>query len=229
MEENIAWEVTYNNNEACVLKNVHDCYYAGFKKLDYKKNEKPSVDYINEKLAVAGWTLKTFKRMTITSSNWFSSIVNYQFPVTTIMRSLNSSTFAEEPDCFHDYFGHLPFLFDQSYVDLLIKLSNVYLLCEDDESRELVYKVYYYIFEFGVYLQEGKVKLLGSGFLSSFEQRERVLNGDINIKKFNVEQISLESIHKDGVVNTVFVLPPFDELDAEVEKLKLSVCTVSCY
>lgn len=225
MEENIAWEVTYNNNEICVLKNVHDCYYEGFKKLNYKKNEKPSVDYLNERLAMAGWSLKTFERMTITASNWFSSIVNYQFPVTTIMRSLSSSKFAEEPDCFHDYFGHLPFLFNKSYVELLIKISSLYLLCEDDESRDLVYKVYYYIFEFGVYLKDGKVKLLGSGFLSSFEQRERVLNGKINFKKFDIESISKEDIHKDGVVNTVFTLNPFNELSDYIENLEHIICS----
>lgn len=130
------------------------------------------------------------------------------FNVNMRLRSEENLYYLEERDLFHDYFGHVPFLFDKDYTDYLIGLGNFFEnSAKTPQIEKALSNLYWYTAEFGLIQEKGKNKVLGAGILSSVNELEHVCSGKANIKPFKIHEVlSIESYVTDGFQNEYFVL-----------------------
>jgi phenylalanine-4-hydroxylase len=135
----------------------------------------PHFEDINIRLAKAtGWELVGVPGL-IPELPFFSLLAQRKFPVTTWIRTPEELDYIAEPDVFHDLFGHVPLLFDNTYAEHLEAWGQGALKAQRlEHSRpelkgavEMLSRLYWYTIEFGLLREKGAIRAYGAGLLSS--------------------------------------------------------------
>ena len=85
-------------------------YLEALKKLELDKDKVVNIEELSGRLErVAGWTLIPVTGL-IPTRDFFYMLINKKYPVTIYIRKRHELDFSEQPDIFHDVFGHLPLL-----------------------------------------------------------------------------------------------------------------------
>ena len=82
-----------------------------------------------------------------------------------------------EPDIFHDVFGHVPLHALKVFADFLQTYGRASLLCEDEKHIKRLGRLFWFTVEFGLIKEDGRVKIYGSGLVSSHAESEYALKG----------------------------------------------------
>ncbi|MDP5134743.1 hypothetical protein ORJ04_02125 [Rheinheimera baltica] len=218
-EINLVWNLMFNRNIDSALKRGHKSFVKGIEKLGLSNSFFPSVDFLNKQLSSIGWCIHPCEVMTISPRDWFALLIQKRFPVTVKLRSLSELDYSVEPDCFHDYFGHLPFLYDENLECLLLLIARMYMSVPNKMSKDFINRLYFYVFEFGLTYVNDEIKVIGAGFMSSANETSRIYNDDIKLENFSLEKVSSEMIHPDGVVNKAYVALDYAQLFSEIESI----------
>jgi phenylalanine-4-hydroxylase len=135
----------------------------------------PHFDDINARLMPAtGWQIVAVPGL-IPEVPFFTLLANRKFPVTDWIRTPEELDYIVEPDVFHDLFGHVPLLFDQSYADHMQAYGAGALKAHALEhgpaqlhgAVEMLSRLYWYTIEFGLLREDDAVRAYGAGILSS--------------------------------------------------------------
>ncbi|MEZ4904247.1 MAG: phenylalanine-4-hydroxylase [Spirosomataceae bacterium] len=111
------------------------------------------------------------------SKRLFELLSNRKFPASTWLRKLDQLDYLEEPDMFHDTFGHVPLLTNQAFCDFMGDLSRIALQwIEVPEVIAQIGRLYWYTVEFGLIREKGQLKIYGGGILSSSGESEYCLS-----------------------------------------------------
>ena len=79
----------------------------------------PNLDKVSQKLqAATGWRIVAVPGF-IPDAVFFAHLAERRFPVTIWLRKPEEIDYLVEPDIFHDFFGHVPLLFDPVFADFL--------------------------------------------------------------------------------------------------------------
>src|SRR5207253_2436526 len=95
-------------------------------------------------------------------------LANRRFPAGNFMRPPKQMDYLEEPDVFHDVFGHVPLLAQPAVADFMVELGNLGLKALEIGEIERVARLYWYTIEFGLAREGGRTKIYGAGIASSF-------------------------------------------------------------
>lgn len=171
-------------------------FWEGISKLKINKSEIPDFQEVNKILK----PLSNFEIMGVTGliddQIFFQLIKNRKFPVTTWIRKPEQIDYIEEPDMFHDLFGHVPFLIHKSYCDLLTEISDAALISYKHNNKwfqDAFVRFYWYSIEFGIILnKENKRQIYGAGILSSFSETNKVFEPETIVKPFSYEILKNE-------------------------------------
>lgn len=163
-------------------------FWVGINKLKIKKGEIPNFEKLNKLLK----PITNFEIVGVTGlledHIFFQLIKNRKFPVTTWIRKVNELDYIEQPDMFHDLFGHVPFLVNKTYSNFLVDLAEKAIPAFLSDDKELQYRfsrLYWYTIEFGLLQKENQnYQIYGSGIISSFAETNKAL-GVSNKKPFN--------------------------------------------
>jgi len=111
------------------------------------------------------------------SKSFFACLAQRQFPTTVLMRPREVMDYLPEPDIFHDVFGHVPLHASRVFADFLQTYGRAALLCEDERHIKRLARLFWFTVEFGLIKEEGRVKLYGSGLVSSHGEASYALLG----------------------------------------------------
>lgn len=131
------------------------------------------------------------------------------FNVNLRLRTEDNLYYLEERDLFHDYFGHVPFLYDKDYTDYLIGLGNFYENSSKDEKvKRCLSNIYWFTSEFGlIYEDKGDPKVLGAGILSSVNELDHVYSNIANWREFNIwDVVMIKQYVTNGFQEQYFIL-----------------------
>src|SRR3546814_6949890 len=93
------------------------------------------------------------------------------FPYTTLFRS-QQLDYLEEPDVFHDVFGHVPMLADPVFADYMVAYGEGGLRSLKFDALKQLARLYWYTVEFGLIREAGGLRIYGAGIVSSFRSEE---------------------------------------------------------
>jgi phenylalanine-4-hydroxylase len=99
---------------------------------------------------------------------FFAMLSERVFPVGNFIRKREELDYLEEPDCFHDLFGHIPMLAHHDYAEMIEHVGRLGSEAIAAGHGELVSRIYWHSVEFGLALEGDELKILGAGLASSF-------------------------------------------------------------
>ncbi|MFL6741269.1 MAG: phenylalanine 4-monooxygenase, partial [Sphingomicrobium sp.] len=110
-------------------------------------------------------------------------------PVGNFIRTRDELDYLEEPDCFHDLFGHIPMLAHHDYAEMTRHVGELGLAAIAADQGHKAARLYWHSVEFGLAREHGELKILGAGLASSFGEAHFSLESDaVERLPFSVER-----------------------------------------
>jgi phenylalanine-4-hydroxylase len=129
--------------------------------------EIPRFDQVSRGLRQkTGWEIVAVPGL-IPDDAFFTHLANRRFPVTVWLRKPEEFDYIVEPDVFHDFFGHVPLLFDRTYADHLHEYGKGGLKAMRLDAVKMLARLYWFTIEFGLMNTPAGVRAYGAGLLSS--------------------------------------------------------------
>lgn len=150
---------------------------------------------------------------------FFCLLADRKFPSSTWLRRMDQLDYLEEPDMFHDIFGHVPLLSNPVFSAFMVAFGKLGKSFLHDEERLLqLQRLYWFTIEFGLTIESG-LKIYGAGIASSFGESNSSLNGDAERIDFDLEEILNTAFKNDEVQTKYFVIDDFEALFTSIEAL----------
>ena len=138
----------------------------------------PDLDELNAILEPrTGWRTVAVTGL-VPDAIFFAMLSERVFPVGNFIRRREQLDYLEEPDCFHDLFGHIPLLAHHDFAAMVEHVGRVGSAAIASGQGELVSRIYWHSVEFGLALERGELKILGAGLASSFGEAHFSLESD---------------------------------------------------
>ena len=162
-----------------------------------------------------GWSIVAVPGL-IPDEAFFTQLANRRFPVTVWLRKPEEFDYIVEPDVFHDFFGHVPLLFDRVYADHLHEYGKGGLKAMRLDAVKMLARLYWYTIEFGLMRTPVGVRAYGAGLLSSGGELQYSVEDPKPLRKnFALEQTLRTGYRIDRYQTTYFVIESFDQLMRE--------------
>lgn len=172
-------------------------------------------------LPATGWRVVAVPGL-IDNREFFELMAGHQFPATTWVRRADQLDYIQEPDMFHDTFGHVPVLTNQAFCDFLAALSRIALShIESDEAIEMISRLYWYTVEFGLIRESGELRIYGGGILSSPGETVYALESDVPKRTpYDVETLLKTPYVIDRFQEQYFVIDSYEQLYESVPEIE---------
>ncbi|MEX7002756.1 phenylalanine 4-monooxygenase [Pseudomonas aeruginosa] len=186
-------------------------YLDGIEQLGLPHERIPQLDEINRVLqATTGWRVARVPAL-IPFQTFFELLASQQFPVATFIRTPEELDYLQEPDIFHEIFGHCPLLtnpwfaeFTHTYGKLDLKASK--------EERVFLARLYWMTIEFGLVETDQGKRIYGGGILSSPKETVYCLSDEPLHQAFNPLEAMRTPYRIDILQPLYFVLPDLKRL-----------------
>lgn len=193
----------------------HACseYLEGFHQIGLREDAIPNLAEVNARLGPrTGWNATPVSGF-LPPDAFFEMLAARQFPTTTWLRKRESLEYTPEPDIFHDVFGHVPMHAHPVFADFLQQYGRVCAgLMHDKEKLEQMGRLFWFTVEFGVIRQDGRIKLYGSGLISSHGEATYVLNGGPEIRDFNLDQVLQQQFLVSEMQKVLYAVESFEQI-----------------
>jgi len=207
------WRTLFNRQIETLKGRVCDEYFAGLKTLHLTADEVPNYEKMNKYLrAATGWEVLPVPGL-IASRPFFSMLANRQFPAGTFIRTPEQLDYLEEPDIFHDVFGHVPLLTNPAYANYMQEYGRGGLHAMDHKGVKYLARLNWYTIEFGLIKSESGVKAYGAGIMSSYGEAKYVMSDpSANFLQFDLERVLRTGYYIDDFQATYFTIDSFEDL-----------------
>ena len=207
------WRMLYDRQFANLPHAASRAYLEGLKRIHFRSDKIPNFQQTNVFLTeLTGWQIHVVPGL-IPDDDFFQLMANRRFPASTWLRALSKVDYLEEPDMFHDVFGHVPLLTNQPFVDYLQELSKIALRHIDNAwAVQLISRIYWFTVEFGLIREDGQVRIYGAGILSSAGETAFSLSDKATHLDYDVDTILQTSYRKDVFQDHYFVIDSYEQL-----------------
>ncbi|MEM1105332.1 MAG: phenylalanine 4-monooxygenase [Pseudomonadota bacterium] len=144
---------------------------------------------------------------------FFEHLANKRFPAGAFIRPESEFDYLEEPDVFHDIFGHVPLLADPVFSDYMQAFGAGGARALERGQLHHLARLYWYTVEFGLVREAGGLKLFGAGILSSPHETHFALEDPSpNRIAFDLQRVMRTRYRIDDFQQTYFIIDSFDAL-----------------
>jgi phenylalanine-4-hydroxylase len=159
-----------------------------------------------------GWQLVAVPGL-VPDRIFFEHLAHRRFPVTVWLREPHEYGYIVEPDVFHDFFGHVPLLFNPVFADHLQEYGKGGLKALKLGGLEFLARLYWYTMEFGLVQSPQGLRAYGAGLLSSGGEIEFCLTSRQPRRiRFDAERVMRTLYKIDSYQEIYFVIEDFDQL-----------------
>jgi len=163
-------------------------------------------------LAMTGWRVVPVAGL-IPDDAFFDHLANRRFPAGAFIRPEAELDYLEEPDVFHDVFGHTPLLANPVYAQFLEAYGKGGLRALENGRLHNLARLYWYSVEFGLIASPSGLRIFGAGILSSPAETIFALeDASPNRVAFDLERIMRTKYRIDDFQQTYFVIDSFEQL-----------------
>ncbi|MCV9387994.1 phenylalanine 4-monooxygenase [Reichenbachiella ulvae] len=215
------WRLLYEKQMDVLKNRASEAYFEGLKVCGFTANKIPVLDHVNENLmAATGWQLYVVPGL-IADKPFFEFLHNKHFPVTTWLRKLEQLEYLEEPDMFHDVFGHVPLLSNPHFSEFMKGLAAISLKhINNPDAIELMSRLYWFTVEFGLIKENNQIKIYGAGIASSPGESVYSIE-DPNVPRipYDVKTILQTPFYKHDFQKQYFVIDSYEQLFDSLDEL----------
>jgi phenylalanine-4-hydroxylase len=211
--DHAVWGTLFDRQLRTLKAHVCQEYLDGLSRLGIDASGVPDFRRMNERLrAATGWEVVAVPGL-IPSRPFFEMLASRRFPAGTFIRTRAQLDYLEEPDIFHDVFGHVPLLTDPAYADYMAEYGRIGLEAMERKGVKYLARLNWYTIEFGLIRKPEGVKIYGAGICSSFgEARYVVEDLSANWLGFQAERVLRTGYYIDDLQASYFVIDRFEDL-----------------
>ena len=209
------WRQLYERQREILVGRACDEFLQAQDAMGMTPRQIPKFSELNEVLSAAtGWTLMGVEGL-LPELDFFDHLANRRFPVTWWIRRPDQVDYIEEPDLFHDLFGHVPLLMNPLFADYMeaygrggVKAHGI-----GADALQNLTRLYWYTVEFGLIQQADGLRIYGSGIVSSKGESIHSLESAVpNRIGFDLQRIMRTRYRIDSFQKTYFVIDSFQQL-----------------
>lgn len=211
-EENLIWQELITRQIPLVQGRACDEYINGIAQLNFPHDRIPQCGEISKVLGeITGWGLEPVAAL-IPFDKFFHLLANRKFPAATFIRRREELDYLQEPDIFHEVFGHCPLLTNQAYADFTETYGRLGLNASK-EDRVMLAKLYWFTIEFGLINTSKGLRAYGGGILSSKGETSYSVESPLPQRRpFDVIDVLRTPYRIDIMQPVYFVIDDFDYL-----------------
>ena len=211
-EENQIWHNLITRQTPLIQNRACDEYIHGVNLLQLSPHNISQCPDISTVLReTSGWALEPVPAL-IPFDRFFDLLANKKFPAATFIRRQNELDYLQEPDIFHEVFGHCPLLTNQAYANFTHTYGKLGQRATH-EDRVMLAKLYWFTIEFGLIQTSSGLRIYGGGILSSKNETLYCLESDVPIRKpFDPLEVLRTPYRIDIMQPIYYIIESFDVL-----------------
>jgi phenylalanine-4-hydroxylase len=212
-EEHATWKTLYARQTRLLPGRACDEFVQGMRDLPIGADAIPDFRRLNDVLMRrTGWQVVAVPGL-VPDEVFFEHLANRRFPAGHFIRKSHELDYLEEPDVFHDVFGHVPMLMNPAIADYIQAYGVGGLRARKLGALDKLARVYWYTVEFGLVQQKNGLRIYGAGIASSPSESIFALEDTSpNRLRFDLPRVMRTRYRIDDFQETYFVINSFDEL-----------------
>ena len=214
-EENTTWRLV---SEILIKLQDHyssSAYLEGRDQLDLPIDHMPQLDEVSAKIeAATGFMLAPVGGL-LDKSEFLPMLGEKVMRCTPYVRHHAYPFFTPEPDILHELRGHAAMFMHPPFVEMSVEIGNAARAAVEagnDELLELIGLFYWYTVEYGLILENGKLKIFGAGNNGGIQDLLRSVDPMVEKKPFSIEAIRELSIDYDAPQEVFFVAESYEQV-----------------
>lgn len=211
--EHAMWDRLFERQGRMLPDRVVPEFMAGLDVLRLEKRGIPHFEELSERLMKqTGWQVVAVPGL-VPDRLFFEHLANRRFVAGRFIRAPDQIDYLQEPDIFHDVFGHVPLLANPVFADYMQAYGEGGLRADGLGAIDRLARLYWYTVEFGLIRQKGELKLYGSGIVSSYGESVFALDDPSpNRIGFDLRRLMRTPYRIDDYQQTYFVIDSFADL-----------------
>lgn len=212
-DEHRVWRTLYERQTQLLPTLACDAFVQGMQALPISADGIPNFLELSEVLkARTGWQVVAVPGL-VPDEIFFDHLAHRRFPSGNFIRKPHALDYLEEPDVFHDVFGHVPMLMHPVMADFIQAYGEAGLRAQGIGKLAELARVYWYTVEFGLVKQGEGLRIYGAGIASSYaESVFAVQSASPNRIAFDLERVMRSRYRIDDFQESYFVLDSLDDL-----------------
>lgn len=212
-QDHDTWRVLFERQAKLLLGRAAPEFVDGLDALGVDADGIPDFVKLSDRLEMqTGWRIVAVDGL-IEDDVFFGMLADRRFPVTHWIRKPEQLDYLQEPDCFHDCFGHVPMLFNPVFADYMAAYGRGGLKALGLGALTNLARLYWYTVEFGLIRTGEGLRIYGAGIVSSKGESIYALDDPApNRLAFDLKRIMQTDYIIDHFQQTYFVIDSYDQL-----------------
>ncbi|MEO6878567.1 MAG: phenylalanine 4-monooxygenase [Gemmatimonadaceae bacterium] len=219
-ESHDVWRILYERRMATLQDTGSSVFFEGIHRIGLAPNRVPDLSDVNQRLgARTGWNAVGVGGF-IPANQFFRCLAHRRFPTTMFVRPRAQLDYLPEPDIFHDVFGHVPLHSDLVFADFLQQFGSLSATADTEDDTAALARLFWFTVEFGLIRERGRVRIYGSGLISSQGDAANALGDRCDRRPFDLDAVLSQPFEIDHFQEVLFVLESFYQLFDAVETIR---------
>ena len=221
-DDHARWTAMVADQTRAIEGLASSAFMDGLNKIALGENGIPEFATFNDQFrAVTGWEVVAVPGV-IPNAPFFKMLSERRFPVANFLRTGGAQDYNDEPDMFHDVFGHLPMFADPTFGEFMVAYGRAGIRAERMGMSDWLGRLYLHTVEFGLIREGDELRAYGAGLMSSHAETLHALTGDEPRRLyFDLPRLMRTEWPFDTFQPTYFVIESFDALLEEMETTSL--------
>ncbi len=212
-EDHATWDTLFARQSKLLPGRASEAYLRGLDVLKLSRPGIPDFDELSERLMnLTGWQVVAVPGL-VPDDVFFDHMANRRFVAGNFIRRPDQLDYLQEPDVFHDVFGHVPMLADPVFADYLAAYGRGGQRALGMDALKYLGRLYWYTVEFGLVREDGDLRIYGAGIVSSYsESRFALEDPSPNRIGFDLARVMRTEYRIDDFQQNYFVIPSYEDL-----------------
>jgi phenylalanine-4-hydroxylase len=211
--EHATWKTLFERQTQLLPGRACDEFVQGMRDLPMGADQIPDFRKLSDVLMPrTGWQVVAVPGL-VPDDVFFEHLANRRFPAGQFIRQPHELDYLEEPDVFHDVFGHVPMLMNPAIADFIQAYGVGGLRAQKLGKLTNLSRVYWYTVEFGLVKQADGLRIYGAGIASSYSESVFALDDSSpNRVAFDLPRVMQTDYRIDDFQETYFVINSLNDL-----------------
>ena len=220
-QEHQTWSTLIRRQKQTIQNRACSEFVEGLQALNMSEHYVPSLAEIDEVIQVTGWQLAPVTG-TVQVDEFFKMLAHRRFPVATFIRIPEELDYLQQPDIFHELFGHCPLLTNQAYADF-VQWYGQFASSLTKPNQRILSRLFWFTIEFGLVQSDDGVRVYGGGILSSHEETIYAVESDQPMRlSFDLVEALKTPYRYDVIQDRYFVIDSLQSLYTMMDEKRLT-------
>ena len=223
-EEHQVWKLLFERQKQNLLEKASKVYNDCLKTLTPCLNAEsiPNFEEMNCFFKEhTNWQIQVVPGL-IPVDEFFDLLAEKKFCSSTWLRTKNQIDYLEEPDMFHDIFGHIPLLINPTFSKFAQEFGKLGQQFKNDEAILVkLQRIYWFTIEFGLIRENGEIKIYGAGIASSYGEANHIFESELLHLEYDIHEVMDCQFHTDRIQDKYFVIESLEDLISSLKELDI--------